>query len=276
MARRKISAAMLLAAGEDAHLQTANVEHVQLNKLIEISVTDLYENPYQPRISIDSGDLKSLANSIKESGLIQPIVVTERKEGGYTIVAGHRRVEAHKLLGIDNVKAVVKEVEHVQLAILPLVENLQRENTSVIEDAIAFRRLLNDKIVKTQDELASLISLTKSSISKTMSVLKLPQNVIKQVKKDKYRDVNVLSLLNKVPENDMLATYKAINKENRTNAISYIKNILNKSEPSVNENMIINTEKVFKINLDSIPKKHKKKIDDLVSKLTEDIINILG
>lgn len=275
MAKRKINAAMLLAAGEDAHLQTADVEHVQLSNLMDILVTDLYENPYQPRISIDEDDLKSLSNSIEKSGLLQPIVVTKRDEGGYIIVAGHRRVEAHRLLGLDNIKSIVKKVEHVQLAILPLVENLQRKNTSVIEDAIAFKRLLDDKIVKTQDELATLVSLTKSSISKTMSVLKLPEKVIKQVKKDKYRDVNVLSLLNKIPEEKILEVYSAINKETRSNALDYIKNILNKSQSNTTKDIIINTEKVYKINLNSIPKEHKKKIDDLVNKLTKDIINIL-
>ena len=158
MAKKRIDYSLAKKASSNAALteQITIASDASVDSIKEILISELSTNPYQPRIEMDIEQLEELALSIEREGLLQPILVSPNdNHDGYIILAGHRRVEAHKLLHKDSVKALVhQKVSHEQLAIIPIVENLQRDDMDPIENAIAFKRLLDEKIFPNQIQLA--------------------------------------------------------------------------------------------------------------------------
>ena len=127
----KLKKALYKKAREKAHFE---------EKYDEIPIDKLEENPYQPRIEINQKELRELANSIKQNGLLQPILV-QKIDKRYVIISGHRRVEAHKLLNKKFIKAVViKNQQDLELAKKSIIENLQRKDLNIIETAIDLKR----------------------------------------------------------------------------------------------------------------------------------------
>ena len=177
-------------------------EALTKEELKEVSLLELKENPYQPRIEIKSEEVQELANSIQENGLLQPILVA-RFGKEYYIIAGHRRVEAHKLLGKENIKArIIRNVDDKTLASISLIENLQREDLDIIETAIAIKRY-KEEFNKTLDEIGKELGKTKSWISRMLSVLSLPQEIIDDIKNNKSTsDVDSLNLINSMSKFD--------------------------------------------------------------------------
>ena len=173
-------------------------EALTKEELKEVPLSGLKENPYQPRIEIKSEEIQELANSIQENGLLQPILVA-RFGKEYYIIAGHRRVEAHKLLGKENIKArIIRNVDDKTLASISLIENLQREDLDIIETAIAIKRY-KEEFNKTLDEIGKELGKTKSWISQILSVLSLPQEIIEDIKNNKSTsDVNSLNRINNI------------------------------------------------------------------------------
>jgi len=164
-------------------------------ELKEILLTSLKENPYQPRIEIKEEEIKDLANSIKEKGLLQPILVA-KADTGYYIIAGHRRVEAHRLLGKDKIKARVIKANEEDLASLSLIENLQRENLDLIETAMALKKY-KEEFGKSYEEMAKELGKSKSYVIKILNILNLPENIIKDIKENKStKDILALNMLN--------------------------------------------------------------------------------
>ena len=162
----------------------------------EVEISKLKENPYQPRIEINPDEVKDLAESIKQKGLMQPIIVTKTNSGDIYIVAGHRRVEAHKLLGRDKIKAIFIETNPALLAELGIIENLQREDLDLIETAIALKRY-KEEFNKSYEEIAKEIGKSKSYVIKILNVLNLPESIIKDIKENKTtKDVTALNYLN--------------------------------------------------------------------------------
>ena len=165
------------------------------NEIQEIPLPSLKENPYQPRIEIKPEEIKDLANSIREKGLLQPILVA-KADTGYYIVAGHRRVEAHKWLGKEKIKARVIKADEEDLASLSLIENLQREDLDLIETAMALKKY-KEKFKKTDEEIAKEIGKSRSAVTQILNILNLPDEIIKDVKDNKStKDVLALNMLN--------------------------------------------------------------------------------
>jgi len=184
-----------------------------INNITEIPLDRLLENPYQPRIEIKPDEVKELADSIKEQGLIQPIVVTKAGSGNYYIVGGHRRVEAHRLLGKDKIKAYVIEADPKKLASMSIVENLQREDLDLIETAMAIKRY-KEKFGKTLEEIAKEIGKTKGWVSQVLNVLKLPEKITQDIKENKStKDVTALNWLNSYAKKKFSMLNKSQNPE---------------------------------------------------------------
>ena len=161
--------------------------------------------------------------------MLQPIVVTKlQNDGNRTIIAGHRRFEAFKIMGKKEIQAIViDDIKDQDLAILSLTENLMRENLHPIENAIAMKNILTNNIVESQNKLAEYLGLSKGYISKLMNILKLPSSVVQKIKDENYKDINVLVLINKLPsEKEMLEVYEHVKKLPRLEAERYIKNKL--------------------------------------------------
>ncbi|MBD3831589.1 MAG: ParB/RepB/Spo0J family partition protein, partial [Arcobacter sp.] len=224
MAKKKIDYNVIKMAVNNAALteQFPSITNLEVNEDVQdILLNDLNINPYQPRIEMDPFQLESLTTSIQQDGLLQPILVTPiTNQNKYYIIAGHRRVEAFRKLGKTSIKSIVfKDVNPKQLAILPLIENLQRDDMDPLENAIAFKRLLDDNIFSTQDELAEMLSLSKSWVSRMLSVLKLPDDLINLIKVEKYNDINVLNALNKLDDAKQISTFQAIRNMQRSEAL---------------------------------------------------------
>ena len=147
----------------------------------EIDVDSISPNPYQPRKNFDKTALKELSQSIKKHGLLQPIVVIE-KDDGYLLVAGERRLRAHKLVNIPTIKAIIADVDidEFRLRELALIENIQRENLNAIELANSYAELIEVHDI-THDELSSIVHKSRSQITNTMRLLALSTYAKEQV-----------------------------------------------------------------------------------------------
>lgn len=155
---------------EQSVYETATKEEI-----IEISLEELRANPYQPRKVFDEESLQELASSIKEHGVFQPIIV-KKSIKGYEIIAGERRVRASKMAGLETVPAIVRNLDDNQMMEIALLENLQRENLSAIEEAIAYKTMI-EKLNLTQEELSGKIGKSRSHITNMLGLLRLPQEV---------------------------------------------------------------------------------------------------
>lgn len=131
---------------------------------------------YQPRQEVDDKELKELSESIKEKGFIQPIVVRRIEEDKFEVVAGARRLQAAKLLGINKIPTLVKELDDKDTFMLAIVENLQRKDLNPLEEALAFKRLM-EEFGLTQEEVGRFLNKDKSSIANTLRLLKLPPDI---------------------------------------------------------------------------------------------------
>ncbi len=145
------------------------------NEIIEVKLDELRPNPYQPRKVFDETALNELALSIKEHGVFQPIII-KKSVKGYEIIAGERRVRASKLAGKETIPAILKEFTDEEMMDISLLENLQRENLTAIEEAKAYKSII-DKANITQDELAKKVGKSRSHITNMLGLLRLPASV---------------------------------------------------------------------------------------------------
>lgn len=144
-------------------------------EIIEVKLSDLRANPYQPRKTFDEEALNELAESIKEHGVFQPIII-KKSIKGYEIIAGERRVRASKLAGKETIPAIVRDFTDEQMMEIALLENLQREGLNAIEEAEAYELMLNNLGI-TQEELSKKVGKSRSHITNILGLLRLPSEV---------------------------------------------------------------------------------------------------
>ncbi len=143
-------------------------------KKIEVALIDA--NPNQPRKVFDETKLQELSDSIKEHGLLQPIVVVENDNGRYTLIAGERRLRAHKLASLEEISAIITNIDELKLREHALVENIQREDLNVIELAFCYAQLINEHNI-THEELSKKVFKSRASITNTLRLLQLSSYV---------------------------------------------------------------------------------------------------
>ena len=151
------------------------IEEATKDEIVEINLSELRSNPYQPRKIFDEDALKELSESIKNYGVFQPIIV-KKSIKGYDIIAGERRVKASRLAGMTSIPAIVRDFSDEQMMQIALLENLQRENLSAIEEATAYKDII-DALQITQEELARKLGKSRSHITNMIGLLRLPDNV---------------------------------------------------------------------------------------------------
>ncbi len=142
----------------------------------EIDVEYIKPNPNQPRKIFDEEKLKELSESIKRHGLLQPITVVQDDEDSYTLVAGERRLRAHKLANLSTIKAVITNIEELQLREVALIENIQRDDLNIIELAYSYAQLINEHNI-THEELSNRVFKSRTSITNTLRLLQLSSYV---------------------------------------------------------------------------------------------------
>lgn len=158
------------------------MESATKDEIVDIKLSELRSNPYQPRKVFDEEALNELSESIKNYGVFQPIIV-KKSIKGYDIIAGERRVKASKIAGKTTIPAIIRDFSDEQMMQIALLENLQRENLSAIEEATAYRDIIN-ALSLTQEELAKKLGKSRSHITNMLGLLKLPSDVQDMVLKN--------------------------------------------------------------------------------------------
>ena len=216
-------------------------------EIIEVNIDDLRQNPYQPRKNFDINALQELSESIKTHGVFQPIIIKPSVKG-YEIIAGERRVRASKMAGLSKIPAIIRQLTDDQMMEIALLENLQRENLNALEEALAYKSLI-EKLNITQEELSKKVGKSRSHITNILGILRLPDEVkqmiienklsmghAKTLSKMENKD-EIISLANKIIEEklpvhdieEMTKQNVKINpiiKKEKTNEYKYLEEII--------------------------------------------------
>lgn len=173
MSKQPLGRGLSALIPEAAKKQTAE-------RIVSIPVTDISPSPYQPRVQMNSELLEELSASIKEKGVVQPIIVRSLGNDKYEVVAGERRLRACKLAGLQEIPAIIKEVNDVEAMEIAITENIQREDLNSIELARAYYALMN-QFNLTQEQLAQAVGKSRSAVANIMRLLQLPQEIQENV-----------------------------------------------------------------------------------------------
>lgn len=212
-------------------IESRIIEDASKDEIVEIDLSLLRSNPYQPRKIFDEEALQELSDSIKTYGVFQPIIVKKSLKG-YDIIAGERRVKASIMAGLKTIPAIIRDFTDEQMMQIALLENLQRENLTAIEEATAYRDII-DALQITQEELARKIGKSRSHVTNMLGLLKLPNSVQDMILTDKISmgHARVLSKLENIDEIKNLA--KKIVDENLS--VRELENKVNSNYKRTNE-----------------------------------------
>ena len=195
--RKSLGRGLGALLGEDSTILRENSETkpVEINNGAEkISIDMLYASQFQPRLDFDKEALDALSASIKEKGVLQPLLVRKDSNGKYEIIAGERRFRAAKQAGLNEVPVIIKEMDDKEVLEVALVENLLRENLSAIEEAEGLQRLINE-FSHTQEALSEIIGKSRSYIANTLRLLVLPLEIQQMVRNGKITAGHVRPLI---------------------------------------------------------------------------------
>jgi ParB family chromosome partitioning protein len=179
---------------------------------VTLRISEIEPNSAQPRRDFDEEALAQLADSIKQHGLIQPILVRPILGGGYQIVAGERRYRACQLAGITEVPVMIRELTERETMELALIENLQRENLNPLEEALGYKSLM-DEYGLSQEEVAEVVGKSRSAVANTLRLLNLPDSITVMLKDGVLSAGHARALLSFDSEDDMLEAAEAIKNE---------------------------------------------------------------
>jgi len=170
------------------------------DSIVRVPINTIKANKYQPRVQFNEEKLSDLVKSIKEKGVIQPVLV--RKAGdGYELIAGERRLRAARRLNMENIPAIVKEVNDIDMLEIALIENIQREQLNPIEEANAFEKFIKE-FNFTQDKIAQVLGKDKSTVSNIIRLLSLPAKIQEYISKNSITAGHAKALLSLPTENE--------------------------------------------------------------------------
>lgn len=181
-----------MISGDDT--KTKKVVKEVIKEVDTIDINKIEPNSNQPRKNFNEDKIHELAESIKQHGLIEPLIVQKGKKGFYTIIAGERRWRAAREAGVKEIPVVVKEYSDQQVMEIALIENIQREDLNAIEEAEAYERLIKDFNLK-QDEVAERVSKSRVAITNSLRLLKLDPRVREMIIEDKIKSGHARALL---------------------------------------------------------------------------------
>jgi len=202
MTKQSLGRGLSALIPESAKRQTAD-------RVINISVNDITPNPYQPRIKMDNESLEELAASIKEKGVVQPILVRSMGTDKYELIAGERRFRACKIVGLPEVPAIVKEVNDAEAMAIAITENIQREDLNAIELARAYSSLMSEFNL-TQEQLAQSVGKSRPAVANMMRLLQLPQEIQENILSGKVSMGHARALLSLEQQNLQIEVCKKI------------------------------------------------------------------
>ncbi len=177
--------------------------------IVHIPLSQISPNPEQPRKHFDETELRSLCESIKEHGVLQPILVREVGLSNYHIIAGERRYQASKMAGLSEIPAIIKEVSDQQNVEIALVENIQRHDLNPIEEAKAYQKL-HEEFGLSQEEVAKKVGRNRTTVANTMRLLDLPEEVKKGLIDGKISEGHARAILSETNREKQIAIYNEI------------------------------------------------------------------
>lgn len=180
-----------------------------MSQIFEIKTTQIKPNPWQPRKSFDPQDLEELAASIKTYGIIQPLVVSKIREDEYELIAGQRRLEAAKILGLKEVSVIIRESKEQGKLEIALIENLQRKDLNPLEKAKAYQKL-QEEFNLSQEEIAKRIGKARATIANTLRLLDLPEEIKKALIEGRINEGQAKIILSLKNSEDQLNFFKKI------------------------------------------------------------------
>jgi len=200
-----------LGRGLNALIPERSADYSQQEKILQIPTSQIRTNKYQPRVAFNQERLNDLINSIKEKGVVQPVLV-RKSHDGYELIAGERRLRAVKAVGIENIPAIVRDVSDIDMLEISLIENIQREELNAIEEANAFQRFISD-FKFTQDKIAQVLGKDRSTIANTLRLLALPKKIQEHISRDTITAGHAKALLSLPTENEQLRACNLIIKK---------------------------------------------------------------
>lgn len=181
--------------------------------VVEVPIEAIYANPEQPRKIFKPEELEELSDSIREYGVLQPIILKAVDEGKYILIAGERRYRAACLAGLTKMPAIIKNLEEEEAALIALVENVQRENLNYIEEARAYKRLMDDFNL-TQGEIAKRVGKQQSTISNKIRILSLPPEIQEVLTENRLTERHARALLKLDDEEERKKVIERVIKHN--------------------------------------------------------------
>lgn len=177
------------------------VNNAKKSDIIEIPIEEIRSNPYQPRKTFNDDSLQELASSIKEYGVVQPIIV-KKSIKGYELIAGERRTKAADLAGLETIPAIIKEFNDQEMMEVALIENIQREDLNPIDEALAYESIIHLSNL-TQEELAKKFGKSRSHVTNMLGLLKLP-NATKKLVEEKKISMGHARALSKLNDEELI------------------------------------------------------------------------
>ncbi|GBU01632.1 ParB/RepB/Spo0J family partition protein [Staphylococcus argenteus] len=250
-----------MSKSEDQRITKTKGEQIK-----QIDITEIKPNPYQPRKTFDENHLNDLADSIKQYGILQPIVLRKTVRG-YYIVVGERRFRASKIAGLKHVSAIIKELTDEDMMELAVIENLQREDLNAIEEAESYQRLMTDLKI-TQQEVAKRLSKSRPYIANMLRLLHLPKKISDMVKDGRLTSAHGRTLLAIKDEQQMLKLARKVVKEKWSvrfleNYINEMKKMTSKLETS---NVDVSKPKFIKQQERQLREQYGTKVDISIKK----------
>ena len=200
-----------LGKGLSALIPPKETEYESQDNILQIPISQIRTNKYQPRLEFNQEKLNELINSIKEKGIVQPVLV-RKTPAGYELIAGERRLRAVKALGMERMPAIVKDVADVDMLELSLIENIQREELNPIEEAHAFQRFITD-FNFTQEKIAKVLGKDRSTIANAIRILSLPKKIQEHIWRGAITAGHAKALLSLPSEKEQLRVANLIVKK---------------------------------------------------------------
>jgi ParB family chromosome partitioning protein len=199
----------VLGKGLSALISDDTVAKEDQSYVPNLKIDQIKPNPFQPRMEISPETLLELADSIREHGVIEPLIVTQKEEDEYELIAGERRWRAAKLAGLKEVPAVIKEASPQEMLEMAIVENIQRADLNPLEEALAFKQLVdNHKLSHSQ--VAKKVGLSRPAVANKIRLLNLPENVKKGLLEGEISEGHARALLGLSSDQSIMAAYRKI------------------------------------------------------------------
>ncbi|KAA0205770.1 ParB/RepB/Spo0J family partition protein [Candidatus Uhrbacteria bacterium] len=178
-------------------------------RVIDIPIASIERNPHQPRVHFDHGDLEDLISSIREHGVLQPIIVTPKSDGTYQLIAGERRLRASTIAGLKTIPALVREATELQKLELAIIENVQRADLNPVEEAKAYMRLM-DEFGMTQEDIGRKIGKSRPQVANIVRLLQLPDEIQQALVEGKISASNARTLLSLPTDKERIDLFRAM------------------------------------------------------------------